>query len=140
MIPTGEIKSVEGTELDFRKMTRVGKRIDPLTDTAALGYDHNYVLNEPAEDQAYTLAAVLKDPKSGRTLRIMTTEIGVQFYSGNFLDGVKGKGGKPYAHRSALCLETQHFPDSVNQKDFPSTILEPGDEYKTRTILTFLTE
>ena len=117
LIPTGEIKSVEGTELDFRKPTKVGKRIDTLTDTAALGYDHNFVLNKPEEGKEYRFAATLKDPKSGRTLRISTTEIGIQFYSGNFLDGtVKGKDGKTYAYRSAVCLETQHFPDSVNQE------------------------
>lgn len=141
LIPTGEIKSVEGTELDFRKPTKVGKRIDPLTDTAAIGYDHNFVLNKPEEGKQYRFAASLKDPKSGRMLRISTSEIGIQFYSGNFLDGtVKGKDGKTYAHRSALCLETQHFPDSVNQEKFPSTILKPGEEYKSSTILTFVTE
>lgn len=138
LIPTGEIKPVAGTELDFRKMTKVGKRIDPLTETAALGYDHNFVLNAAEEGKPFRLAAVLKDPKSGRILRISTSEIGIQFYSGNFLDGtVKGKGGKTFTHRSALCLETQHFPDSVNQKTFPSTILQPGDEYKSTTILGF---
>lgn len=137
LIPTGEIKSVEGTVLDFRKLTRIGKRIDSLTDTAALGYDHNFVLNEPDSDKPLRVAATLKDPESGRTLRISTSEIGIQFYSGNFLEGQKGKGGKPYAHRSAVCLETQHFPDSVNQDNFPSTILQPGEEYKSTTILGF---
>lgn len=140
LIPTGEIKSVEGTELDFRKPTRIGKRIDPLTDTAAIGYDHNFVLNPAQPDKPYRFAAMLKDPESGRILRISTTEIGIQFYSGNFLEGQKGKGGKTYAHRSAVCLETQHFPDSVNQKSFPSTILMPGEEYKSTTMLTFPTE
>ena len=140
LIPTGEQKSVEGSELDFRKPTRIGKRIDSLTDTAALGYDHNFVLNEPKDGQEYRFAAMLKDPKSGRILRISTDEIGIQFYSGNFLDGVKGKGGKAYAHRSALCLETQHFPDSVNQEAFPSTILKPGVEYKSTTIYGFHAE
>ena len=138
LIPTGKIESVEGTELDFRKPTKVGKRIDPLTETAALGYDHNFVLNEAEEGKEFRFAASLKDPESGRILRISTTEIGIQFYSGNFLDGtVKGKGGKTFAHRSALCLETQHFPDSVNQKSFPSTILKPGEEYKSTTVLGF---
>lgn len=140
LIPTGEIKSVEGTELDFRKMTRIGKRIDPLTDTAAIGYDHNFVLNKAQGENGYRFAALLKDPESGRTLRITTTEIGIQFYSGNFLEGQKGKGGKVYNHRSALCLETQHFPDSVNQTDFPSTILKPGDTYRSTTLLNFDTE
>ena len=140
LIPTGEIQSVEDTELDFRKATRIGKRIETLTDTAALGYDHNFVLNDPKEGQNYRFAAMLRDPKSGRKLQISTTEIGIQFYSGNFLKGQKGKGGKEYAHRSAICLETQHYPDSVNQKDFPSTILKPGDEYKSSTVLKFSAE
>ncbi|MCG8651168.1 MAG: galactose mutarotase [Pirellulales bacterium] len=140
LIPTGEIKSVAGTELDFTKPTRIGKRIDPLTDTAALGYDHNFVLNDPKEDQTFRFAAMLKDPQSGRILRISTSEIGIQFYSGNFLKGQQGKGGKVYPHRSAVCLETQHFPDSVNHDNFPSTILKPGQEYKSTTMLTFSAE
>ncbi|NNE00289.1 MAG: galactose mutarotase [Pirellulaceae bacterium] len=139
LIPTGEIKTVEGTELDFRKPTKIGKRIDPLTDTAAIGYDHNFVLNKPAEKDKPTLAAVLKDPQSGRSVRIMTDQIGIQFYSGNFLKGQAGKGGKVYPHRSAVCLETQHFPDSVNHDNFPSIILKPGDEFKSFTVLTFPT-
>ena len=139
LIPTGEMKSVEGTELDFRKPTVIGKRIDPLTDTSAIGYDHNFVLNKLKKDAKLRLAAVLRDPGSGRSVRIMTDQIGIQFYSGNFLKSQKGKGGKEYAHRSACCLETQHFPDSVNQKNFPSTILKPGGEYKTVTLLGFPT-
>ncbi len=140
LIPTGEIKSVEGTVLDFRKPTKIGKRIDSLTETAALGYDHNFVLNDPEQqDSKFRLAAVLTDRESGRQLRIATTEIGIQFYSGNFLKGQKGKGGKEYAYRSALCLETQHFPDSVNQDSFPSTILQPGEEYTSTTTYTFST-
>ena len=137
LIPTGEIASVEGTELDFRKVKRIGKDIDPLTDTGALGYDHNFVLNEPEDGERYRLAAFLKHKDSGRTLRITTTEPAIQFYSGNFLEGQKGKGGKPYAHRSAICLETQHYPDSVNHDNFPNTILKPGDEYISSTILSF---
>lgn len=137
LIPTGELKSVEGTELDFRKATRIGDRIDPLTDTGAIGYDHNFVLKPPAEEGKHRLAAILKDPKSGRVMRIMTQEIGIQFYSGNFLKGQKGKGGKVYPHRSACCLETQHFPDSVNHDNFPTTILKPGEEYKSSTLLVF---
>jgi aldose 1-epimerase len=140
LIPTGELKSVEGTELDFREPTKIGKRIDSLTDTSALGYDHNFVLNDPEKkDAKYRQAAVLTDRESGRQLRIQTTEIGVQFYSGNFLKGQKGKGGKEYAHRSAVCLETQHFPDSVNHDNFPSTILKPGEEYSSSTIYFFTT-
>ncbi len=140
LIPTGKIKSVEGTELDFRKPTRIGKRIDPLTSTSAIGYDHNFVLNKPKDDRPYRFAALLRDPKSGRTLRVSTTEIGIQFYSGNFLKGQKGKGGKVYAHRSAICLETQHFPDSVHHDNFPSTILQPGETYKSSTTFNFPSE
>ena len=139
LIPTGEIADVADTPLDFRNMKRIGKDIDALTDTAALGYDHNFVLNEPEDDTGLRLAAVLRHNQSGRILRIMTTEPGVQFYSGNFLEGKKGKGGATYAHRSALCLETQHYPDSVNQPAFPSTIVKPGEEYTSRTLYTFLT-
>lgn len=138
LIPTGKIDPVEGTPLDFRKMTKIGARIDKLTDTAALGYDHNFVLNKEGED-AMQLAAVLRDPKSGRQLQIRTTEPGIQFYSGNFLKGQVAKGGKTYAHRSALCLETQHFPDSVNHKNFPSTILEPGKQFSSTTAYSFTT-
>ena len=100
------------------------------------GYDHNFVLNRNGDGLVH--AARLVDPRSGRTLDIQTTEPGVQFYSGNFLDGtIKGKGGAVYARRSGLCLETQHFPDSPNQPDFPSTILRPGKEYRSKTTLTF---
>ena len=138
LIPTGEIESVDGTDLDFRKPTRIGERIDSLTKTAALGYDHNFVLKGPDEGKEFRFAAMLMDPKSGRIMRISTTEIGIQFYSGNFLDGtVKGKSGKTYQHRSAVCLETQHFPDSVNQESFPSTILKPGEEFKSTTVFSF---
>lgn len=140
LIPTGEIADVEGTELDFRKPTRIGKRIETLTDTAALGYDHNFVLNAPKDGQKFRFAAMLRDPKSGRKLQITTTEPAIQFYSGNFLMGQAGKGGKEYAHRSAICLETQHYPDSVNHDNFPSTILKPGEEYKTWTALNFTAE
>lgn len=137
LIPTGEIADVESTPLDFTKQKRIGARIEKLTDTAALGYDHNFVLNPKPDDKDYNFAALLRHKESGRTLRILTQEPGIQFYSGNFLKGQKGKDGKTYAHRSAVCLETQHYPDSVNQKVFPTTILKPGDEYKTSTILTF---
>lgn len=137
LIPTGKIEPVEGTELDFRKPAKIGKRIDPLTSTGALGYDHNFVLNPAEPGQNMKLAAMLREQSSGRTLRIMTTEPGIQFYSGNFLKGQKGKDGRTYAHRSALCLETQHFPDSVNQSNFPSTILKPGATYESRTSYTF---
>lgn len=138
LIPTGKIADVEGTVLDFRKSTRIGDRIEELTDTAALGYDHNYVLRNQTGKNA--LAATLKDPSSGRVLKIYTQEPGIQFYSGNFLNGQKGKGGKEYAHRAALCLEDQHYPDSVNQPSFPTTILKPGDKYTKNTVYEFSVE
>lgn len=137
MIPTGEIASVEGTDLDFRKRTVIGARIESIGKTAAIGYDHNFVLNERKEGEPMTLAAVLVDPQSGRRMRVTTTEPGVQFYSGNFLKGQMGKGGKVYNHRSALCLETQHYPDSVNQPSFPTTILKPGAKFESKTTYAF---
>ena len=138
LIPTGKIADVAGTVLDFRKSTRIGDRIEELTDTAALGYDHNYVLRNQTGKNA--LAATLKDPSSGRVLNIYTQEPGIQFYSGNFLNGQKGKGGKEYAHRAALCLEDQHYPDSVNQPSFPSTILKPNMKYTKTTVYEFSAE
>lgn len=138
LIPTGEIASVDGTVLDFRKLTRIGDRIDELTETPAIGYDHNYVLRNQTGSNA--LAATLKDPSSGRVLKIYTQEPGIQFYSGNFLFGQEGKGGKKYAHRSALCLEDQHYPDSVNQPNFSSIILKPGEQYKKTTVYEFSAE
>jgi aldose 1-epimerase len=138
LIPTGELAPVQGTPLDFRQATAIGARID--ADNAQLkagkGYDHNFVLNR--KGAGLELAARLTDPKSGRTLEISTTEPGIQFYSGNFLDGtIKGKGGHVYAHRTGLCLETQHYPDSPNQPKFPSTILQPGRVYTSKTVWTF---
>jgi len=137
MIPTGELASVEGTDLDFRKRTVIAERIESIGKTAAIGYDHNFVLNDRPADAAMTLAAVLVEPKSGRLLRVMTTEPAIQFYSGNFLKGQEGKGGKVYAHRSALCLETQHYPDSVNHENFPNTILSPGKTFESKTTWVF---
>jgi aldose 1-epimerase len=129
LIPTGEVRNVSGTPFDFTQPTVIGKRIDQAGDEQlkfGKGYDHNWVL-EGGVKSSPAFAARVYDPKSGRVLEILTTEPGVQFYSGNFLDGtVKGKGGKLYAHRSALALETQHFPDSPNQPKFPSTELKPG--------------
>lgn len=137
LIPTGKIESVEGTDLDFRKRTRIGDRIESIGATAAIGYDHNFVLNEQNTDSKLNLAAALVDPASGRLMRVSTTEPGIQFYSGNFLKGQAGKGGKPYAHRSAMCLETQHYPDSVNHPNFPTTILKPGETFESRTVFAF---
>lgn len=137
LIPTGEIADVAGTPLDLRKPTKIGENINQLVDTAALGYDHNFVLNAPAEGKTLRLAATLVEPQSGRRMQIMTSEPGIQFYSGNFLRGDQGKGGKTYALRSACCLETQHFPDSVNHDNFPSVLLKPGDEFKSQTVFIF---
>ena len=138
LIPTGQLAPVQGTPFDFRQATAIGARInnDDAQLKAGKGYDHNWVLN--GTGTALRVAARLTDPKSGRSMEIQTTEPGIQFYSGNFLDGtIKGKGGHVYALRNGLCLETQHFPDSPNQKDFPSTILQPGKVYTTRTVMTF---
>ena len=138
LIPTGEIASVEGTPLDFRKPTPIGDRIDKLADTGAKGYDHNYVLLPSRNnDRPLKLAAKLSDPASGRSVQILTTEPGVQLYTGNFLSGQTGKNGKTYAHRSAVCLETQHFPDSVHHDNFPSIILQPGQTFESTTVYRF---
>jgi aldose 1-epimerase len=138
LIPTGELAPVEGTPFDFRKPSAIGARIDGAHPQIknGLGYDHNWVLNgTPGE---LRLAARVVEPTTGRTLEVATTEPGIQFYSGNFLDGsIAGKSGTVYAHRTGFCLETQHFPDSPNQPAFPSTILRPGEEYRTRTVFTF---
>jgi len=136
LIPTGEIAKVEGTPLDFRRSTRIGDRVDELTDTAALGYDHNFVLNQ-AKPGEMTKAAELYDPASGRLLTVSTTEPGIQFYGGNFLKGQQGKGGKTYAHRSGCCLETQHFPNSINTPAFPTVVLKPGETYSHTCIYGF---
>jgi aldose 1-epimerase len=138
LIPTGERASIAGTPFDFRKPTPIGARIDGKHPQLinGKGYDHNFVLNRTGAGPQ--LAARVVEPKTGRTLEVATLEPGVQFYTGNFLDGtITGKGGHVYKHRNGFCLETQHFPDSPNKPDFPSTILKPGQEYKTRTVFTF---
>ncbi len=140
LIPTGKIEPVEGTPLDFRKPRKIGARIAMLTDTAALGYDHNFVLNPPDGNTPLNFAAMLFDKSSGRRIRISTSEPGIQFYSGNFLAGAKGKDGKTYAHQSGLCLETQHFPDSINHPQFPSVVLEPGKTFSSQTRIAFATD
>lgn len=132
LIPTGKLAPVVGTPLDFRKPTAIGQRIDLLTETAAKGYDHNFVLGA-ADADGRRHAATLRDPANGRRIEIWTTEPGLQVYSGNFLVGQTGKGGRKYGHRGGLCLETQHFPDSVNQPTFPSTIIAPGQPYRSST-------
>jgi len=140
LIPTGELASVAGTPFDFRTPTAIGVRIAQADSQLqrGKGYDHNFVLNRSGEQPGLAPAAHVLDPKSGRTLDISTTEPGLQFYSGNFLDGtITGKGGHVYGHRAALVLETQHFPDSPNQPRFPSTIVRPGDKYRSRTVFAF---
>lgn len=143
LIPTGEFMEVEGTPFDFRKSTKIGVRIDDADNEQIKlggGYDHNWVLDVP-EDAGMVVAATLYDPASGRKLEVKTLEPGVQFYAGNFLDGaLEGKGGIKYGKRFGLCLETQHFPDSPNQPNFPSTILAPGETYQTSTIFRFSVE
>lgn len=137
-IPTGAVESVLGTALDFTRPARIGDRIDDPHPQLALagGYDQNFVLDREREGLAP--AARLYHPASGRELVISTTEPGIQFYSGNLLDGsLPGKGGRVYPRRSALALETQHFPDSPNQPGFPSTILRPGEEYRSTTVFAF---
>ena len=140
LIPTGELKGVLGTPFDFTAQTGIGTRIDDKTDPQikfGLGYDHNWVLDNPKPGELI-LAAEVAEPVSGRFLRLSTTQPGVQFYTGNFLDGtIKGKGGKVYGKRAALCLETQHFPDSPNHKEFPTTTLKPGETMTSRTTWRF---
>jgi aldose 1-epimerase len=139
LIPTGELKPVEGTPFDFRKPTAIGARIngDDQQLKYGKGYDHNWVLNHPATSTPL-LAARVTEPKSGRVMEVLTVEPGLQFYTGNFLDGtIKGKGGKTYVNRAAFCMETQHFPDSPNKPSFPTTVLKPGAKYQTSTIYRF---
>jgi aldose 1-epimerase len=138
LIPTGELRSVDGTDFDFRASTPIGQRIDANEDQLhkGKGYDHNWVLDKTQEQLSE--AAELYDPGSGRVLQVLTTEPGLQFYSGNFLDGtIVGKHGRTYAWRSGLCLETQHFPDSPNHPNFPSTELTPGQRYHSVTAFKF---
>lgn len=138
LIPTGELKSVDGTPFDFRKPTTPGARINQPDPQLKLGkgYDHNWVLNRTGT--GLELAARVEDPTTGRVLEVFTDQPGVQFYTGNFLNGsVKGKGGKPANLRNALCLETQHFPDSPNKPSFPSVVLKPGERYSTTTEFRF---
>jgi len=140
LIPTGELRPVKGTPLDFTTPTKIGARIDDKYDQIALGhgYDHNFVLNHKPNENGLVLAARVLEPTSGRTLEVWTTQPGVQFYTGNFLDGsVTGKQGHVYNRRYAFCLETQHFPDSPNHPDFPTTILKPGETFREKTVFKF---
>jgi aldose 1-epimerase len=137
LIPTGKLAPVKGTPLDFTSPTPIGSRFNQLTGDP-LGYDHNYVLRGDGKTPA--LGARVFDPGSGRVLEMFTTEPGVQFYTANFLDGtLKGKGGVVYNKHHAFCLEAQHFPDSINHSNFPSTVLRPGEKYTQTTIYKFST-
>jgi aldose 1-epimerase len=138
LIPTGKLEPVKGTVMDFTKATKIGARIEKLYDTGAKGYDHCYVLTK--REKTPTFAAKVRDPHSGRVLTVLTTEPGVQLYTGNFLFGQKGKDAKEYKQRSAVCLETGHFPDAVNQPTFPPIILRPGATYRHTCIYAFSTE
>lgn len=139
LIPTGKLQKVDGTPFDFRQPATIGSRIDSTNEQIrnGQGFDHNFVLN--GADGTVKKAASVKGNISGITMEVYTDQPGLQFYGGNFLDGTeKGKGGKPYEHRTAFCLEAQHYPDSPNQPSFPSTVLNPGEIYKQRTIYKFL--
>jgi len=138
LIPTGELRAVKGTPLDFTTSTRVGARIDDNYDqlTLAHGYDHNFVINR--KGAGLTFAARVYEPASGRVLEVSTDQPAIQFYTGNFLDGsVTGKQGHVYKRRYGFCLETQHYPDSPNHPDFPTTILKPGETFKSKTVFEF---
>jgi aldose 1-epimerase len=138
LIPTGELKSIGGTPFDFRTPHAIGERIDADDPQLHLGhgYDHNFVLDHAPGQLAE--AAEVYEPTTGRILRVLTTEPAVQFYTGNFLDGsITGKEGRVYNRRFALCLETQHFPDSPNHPTFPSTELKPGQEFHSVTVFQF---
>jgi len=136
LIPTGQLPSVKNTPMDFTKAKRIGNDIDKVKG----GFDHNWVLNK--KDESLSLIATLYHPASGRFMEVYTTQPGVQFYTGNFLDGTLtgGKNGAKYVQHSGLCLETQHFPDSPNQPSFPSTVLKPGETYHQVTVYKFSTK
>ena len=141
LIPTGELPSVTGTPMDFRKPTRIGARIDAADEQLkfGMGYDHNWVLNKSGE--GLTKAVRLHDSRTGRVMEVLTTEPGVQFYSGNMMvASVTAKDGQTYVRRGGLCLETQHFPDSPNKPNFPSTELKPGQTFHSTTVFRFSVE
>ena len=140
LIPTGELPTLDGSPLDFRTPTAIGARIDQPDDQLrhAGGYDHNWVLNRPEQGLRHVITVT--EPTSGRCLDVATSQPGVQFYTGNMLpDALLGKYGQTYTKRSGFCLETQHFPDSPNQSQFPSTVLRPGEHYHETTVFTFST-
>lgn len=142
LIPTGKLAPVKGTPFDFRKPTAIGARIHQPDQQLEFGggYDHNWVADKLVPG-TLTVIAKVEEPKSGRVMEVLSTEPGVQFYSGNFLDGtLRGKGGKVYVHRGGLCLEPQHYPDSPNHRNFPSTVLKPGQTYRNTIVYRFSTE
>jgi len=138
LIPTGELRPVKGTPFDFTSPMAIGARINQNDEQLRFGkgYDHNFVLTSRGGSLAP--AAEVYEPQTGRLLEVHTTEPGIQFYTGNFLDGtIRGKGGRAYGHRTGFCLETQHFPDSPNRPQFPSTVLRPGQQYQSTTVYRF---
>lgn len=139
LIPTGKLVSVEGTPFDFRQPKAIGRDIKANDQqmTFGLGYDHNFILNTQADENGLMEAAVLSEPKSGRVLKVLTDQPAVQFYSGNFLDGSLKQQGRTHKYRTGLCLEPQHYPDTPNKAEFPSTTLLPGDTYKARIVYVF---
>jgi aldose 1-epimerase len=141
LIPTGELRPVAGTPFDFRQPHAIGERIDAKDQQIQFGggYDHNFVLN--GNMGTLRPAARVVEPKSGRVMEVQTTEPGMQFYTGNFLDGtIKGKGGKVYHKRYGFCMETQHFPNSPNEPKFPTTVLKAGQTYNSTTVFKFSAE
>jgi aldose 1-epimerase len=138
LIPTGELRPVKGTPFDFVEPHKIGERINADEEQVKTGggYDHCFVLNKKSGNEL-SLAAKVSEPTTGRTMEVWTTEPGVQFYTGNFLNGAAGKAGHKYDYRTAFCLETQHFPDSPNQPSFPTTLLKPGETYRSTTIYKF---
>ena len=137
LIPTGGLAEVSGTPYDFRKPTRIGKRLSEANGGTEKGYDLNYVLDKKDGVKGPQQAVRVSEPKSGRVMLVRTTEPGVQLYTGNFMGGISGKGGATYEQYGAFCLETQHFPDSVHHENFPSTILKPGETFNSTTSYEF---
>ena len=133
LIPIGEPRPVKDTPMDFTRPMTIGARIDKV----AGGYDHCYVLDKPKGDNSLSLAARASEPTSGRTLEIYTTQLAIQFYTGNFLDGTITAGGKTHNKHFGFCLETQHYPDSPNHPAYPSTVLRPGETYRQTTVWKF---
>ncbi len=132
LIPTGELRAVAGTPLDFRRPLAVGARLE---EAAPTGYDHNFVLDNQGK---LALAARLYEPRSGRVMECLTTEPGMQLYTGYYLAGTKGRGGRVFPHYAGVALETQHYPDTINKPEFPSCVLRPGAPYRSQTIYRFL--